>query len=392
MSNFTVSPTPLQVIGVGVNGAPLTVQNTGNVSIYISADPGVSPTSYAYKIDAGGDFIWPSGEPLSVCTGPGVTGQISYGGSGSVHVNSGSTNVTGAVTINGTVPISGPVTVSGSVGLAAGTVVDISGPVSISGGVSVTGSTINVGTVHNAVDQLGSYNTVIPASTLVTIYDSGPTGLLYYQSLIIIAPSQNLGASTTVTSLYVQWYDSTGTVVLGQDNPVMYSAGQLEYQVPIRGTRCIILAATSSLGNHNSLPILIYGSVYLLPRRYYSAPANIGQTTGLTLNAYEDNSAAGHYGIDVQPATASDILYYMPSLAGMANVYTQETSANQTNVTLRAVGRDGATNYASLLLTKNTAALTVANDSLIFPETPIVGSLGNTTGSRLILGITWAIT
>ena len=391
MSNFTVGATPLQVIGVGVNGAPLTVQNTGAVSIYISGDPGVSPTAFEYKIDAGGDFVWPSGKPLTVCTGPGVTGQISYGGSGSVHVNSGSTNVTGAVTINGTVPISGPVTVSGSVGLNAGTIVDISGPVSISGGVSVTGSTINVGTVHNSVDQLGSYSTVIPASTQVTIYDSGTAGLLYYQSLIIVAPAQNVGATTAVTSLYVQWYDSTGTVVLGQDKPVMYSTGQLEYQIPIRGTRCIILATTSSLGSHTSLPILIYGSVYLLPRRYYSAPASLGQTAGLTINAYEDTSAAGHYGIDAQPATASDVLYFLPSLAGIANVYTQEVSANQTNVTLRSLGRDGLTSTATYLLTKGTTAPTIANDNIIFPETPIVGSLGNTTGSRLILGITWAI-
>lgn len=174
MTNFSVGSTPLQIVGAGVDRDPLTVQNTGAVSIYLSADPGVSPDSFEYKIDAGGDFVWPPGKSLSVCTGPNLIGQINFGGSGNVHVNSGSTNVTGAVTINGSVPIEGPVTVSGTVALGEGSVVGISGPVAIagtvpisgnvniaggtiglsgpvaiSGGVSVSGSTINVGNALN---------------------------------------------------------------------------------------------------------------------------------------------------------------------------------------------------------------------------------------------------
>ena len=140
MTTFSIGPTPLQIVGAGVDNQPLTVQNSGAVSIYISADPGVSSTVFEYKIDAGGDFVWPPGKPLSVCTGKNVIGQISFGGTGEVHVNSGSTNVTGSVTINGSVPISGPVTVSGTVALSAGSTIAISGPVAIAGTVPITGN------------------------------------------------------------------------------------------------------------------------------------------------------------------------------------------------------------------------------------------------------------
>lgn len=172
MTNFTVGPYPLQIVGAGIDNSPLTVQNTGSVSIYLSGDPGVSPTAFEYKIDAGGDFTWPPGKPLSVCTGPGVIGQISYGGTGNVHVNSGSTNVTGAVTINGSVPIAGPVTVSGTVAISGGTV-GLSGPVTINGGVSVTGSTINIGNALNLAATpvlIASYAQAFTAATMPGTY------------------------------------------------------------------------------------------------------------------------------------------------------------------------------------------------------------------------------
>ena len=391
MTNFTVGPTPLQVIGQGVNNAPLTVQNTGAVSVYISADPGVNPNFYAYKIDAGGDFIWPNGTPLSVCTGPGVKGQISYGGNGEVHVNSGSTNVTGAVSINGTVPISGPVTVSGTVGISGGSI-NLNAPVSITGGVSVTGSTINVGTVRNSVDQLASWNTVIPISTQQIIYDSGPTGILNYQTLIIMAAAQNVGATTAVTSIFVQWWDSAKTFIVGTDAPIMYSNGLIEYQIPIRGTRCVVSLVTSANGTHNALPVQVYGSVYLLPRRYYSTPANSGQLSNLTLFDFQDFSIAGHYGIDAQPATNATVIFFIPNLSGPANLFLQSTTVNNTGIAILSLARNGSASSPSFLYNKttNTVALP-SNDSIVFPEAPTIINLGSTSASRLQLGLTWTL-
>lgn len=207
MTNFTVGPTPIQIVGVGVDNDPLTVQNTGSVSVYISGDPGVRPTAFEYKIDAGGDFIWPPGKPLSVCTAAGVIGQISFGGTGNVHVNSGSTNVTGAVTINGSVPISGPVTVSGTVALSGGTV-SLSGPVAIAGGVSVTGSTINIGNavaLANIPVLIYNQNLTVGAGagTYATALSSAILLSGYSSIKIVISTTSSLGVLPLVNSNYI---------------------------------------------------------------------------------------------------------------------------------------------------------------------------------------------
>ncbi len=387
MTNFTVGPTPLNVIGQAVDRGPTTIQNTGSVSIYISADPGVSTKAFEYKIDAGGDFIWPTNKMLSVCTGPGVIGQISFGGSGDVKVNSGSTNVTGNVTINGTVPISGPVTISGTVPITGN--VGFTGPVSVSGGVSVTGSQVNIGTVNNAVTLLTSYNAVLAANTSTVIATLSAAQLLVYQTLIITAPAVGVGASTAVTSLYIQWEDMSGNVI-GTDAPIAYSNGALEYAIPIRGVVCVITAVTSAIGSHNSLPIQIYASVYLLPRRYYSYPAILGALSGLSLNYVADSSGGGMWGIDASPATASTVLAFLPSNAGRCSAFIDIPNASGTTMILGTISHTGSFDPSTRLFYLATTAVTIINgQSLIMPEAPLMLSIGSATTSRVILNLSW---
>ena len=266
MTNFSVGPTPIQLVGAGVDNEPLTVQNTGAVSIYLSADPGVRPAAFEYKIDAGGDFTWPPGKSLSVCTGPGVTGQISFGGTGNVRVNSGSTNVTGNVTINGSVPIAGPVTVSGSVALNAGSVVAIagpvaiagtvpisgnvniaggtvalSGPVTISGGVSVNGSTVNVGTpvkLSNNVTVIGNYTFAILNGNNVRPLQ-GPFDITPYAS-VIIQIYNNAGTSIPVISNWIDLLITTsGTAGSTYLNPqfIATTGPTQSIQIPVTGSQ-----------------------------------------------------------------------------------------------------------------------------------------------------------
>lgn len=387
MTNFTVGPTPLNVIGQAVDRGPTTIQNTGSVSIYISADPGVSTKAFEYKIDAGGDFIWPTNKMLSVCTGPGVIGQISFGGSGDVKVNSGSTNVTGNVTINGTVPISGPVTISGTVPITGN--VGFTGPVSVSGGVSVTGSQVNIGTVNNAVALLNTYNTVLPASTTTVIGNLNAAQLLIYQTLIVTAPAVGLGANAAVSSLYIQWKDSSGNII-GTDSPVMYSNGALEYAIPIRGTTATVSVTTSAIGSHNALPIQIYGSVYLLPRRYYSAPATVGALSGLTLNALSDSSGAGMWGIDASPATASTVNVFLPGNSGRCSAFIDTPNASGTTMILGTLGRSGNFDASTRLFYLATTAVTIINGQpLIMPEAPLMLSIGSATTARVMLNLSW---
>ena len=265
MTTFSIGPNPLQIVGAGVDNQPLTVQNSGAVSIYISADPGVSSTVFEYKIDAGGDFVWPPGKPLSVCTGKNVVGQISFGGTGEVHVNSGSTNVTGSVTINGSVPISGPVTVSGTVALSAGSTIAISGPVAIagtvpitgnvniaggtvalsgpvaiSGGVSVTGSTVNVGTpvkLANNVTLIANFSMTI-ANAVTVLPLQGPFDISPYAS-VILRIFNNAGYSAPTSN---NWMDilltTSGAAGSTAINPqFLTTTGGTQYiQIPVTGT------------------------------------------------------------------------------------------------------------------------------------------------------------
>lgn len=278
MTNFTVGPTPLQVIGQGVDGGALTVQNTGPVSVYISGDPGVSTLAFEYKIDAGGDFIWPSGKPLSVCTGPGVIGQISFGGSGNVHVNSGSTNVTGAVTINGTVPITGPVTVSGTVALSGG-VVSLSGPVSIAGGVSVSGSTINVGNaVALANIPVLIYNQNITvgagAGTFSSLLSTSVLLSGYASIKIVISTTSTLGVLPVTVGNYISATVSCADVGGGGRssvyNPqwlyVTQGSGppntpfQQSLQIPVTNTNMNLqVNVVKGAGNNGITNIQVYG-------------------------------------------------------------------------------------------------------------------------------------
>lgn len=280
MTNFSIGPTPIQLVGAGLANEPLTVQNSGAVSIYLSADPGVTSSVYEYKIDAGGDFTWPPGKPLSVCTAKGVVGQISFGGTGNVRVNSGSTNVTGAVTINGTVPISGPVTVSGTVGISGGSV-NLAGPVAISGGVSVTGSTINVGnsialanipvlvySTNLAIGAgAGTYSTTLSTTAVIQAYSS---------ILIVISTTKSGGGvfpllQTNYVSLTVSCQDGGGAgrssvynpqwMYVTQGNGPPNTPYQQSLQIPVTNTNMSIQAnvivAAGYAGNVN---ISVYGT------------------------------------------------------------------------------------------------------------------------------------
>ena len=363
MTNFTVGPTPLQIIGQGLANNPLTVQNTGAVSVYISADPGVSPNAFEYKIDAGGDFIWPSGKALSVCTGPGVIGQISYGGSGTVHVNSGSTNVSGAVTINGSVPISGPVTISGTVpisgnvGFNAGSTVGISGtvpisgsvnisggtvalsgPVTVNGGVSVTGSTINIGnkqSVGSHSDSLiaNSALAVAPGSTVIVMGNN----VTDYQTLIIAVGDNGLGASSSNAVLDIVFYDSTATNIISKVSPKFSITGLLRYTIPVMGTFANVYI-TNPIGGPATFPIYITGTGLALPREYRHEHGLTSQFVNFNVTSYEINLAARIAAFNGAPAAVGSAYIFLPSFASSFNTFSLLNVGVTTNLFLQHTG------------------------------------------------------
>lgn len=328
MTNFSIGPNPLQIIGAGVDNAPLTVQNTGAVSIYISGDPGVSPNAFEYKIDAGGDFIWPPTKPLSVCTGPGLVGQISYGGTGDVHVNSGSTNVTGAVTINGSVPIAGPVTVTGTVALSGGTVA-LSGPVAISGGVSVTGSTINVGNaiaLANTPVQIYSVNMTIGvgAGTYSSVLSTTVLIKSYASILVVISNTSNSGAvfpivPTNYVALTLSCADSGGGgrssvyspqwLYVTQGNGPPNTPYQQSLQIPVTNTNMNIQTNVTVGANFDGhCQITVYGMGQII-----TSPQYISDGDGFTGTIPE----GGVFSVQNGPAAATAI-YYVSSKNGVA--------------------------------------------------------------------------
>lgn len=75
--------------GQGQSLAPLTVQNTGSVSLYFSKDPQVSASSYDHVVGPGGSIVWPALTNCYVVPDVGQTGQISYGTPGTT-VDTGS--------------------------------------------------------------------------------------------------------------------------------------------------------------------------------------------------------------------------------------------------------------------------------------------------------------
>jgi hypothetical protein len=406
VTNFSIGPNPLQVVGQGVDTTPLTVQNSGSVSIYISGDPGVSPTSYEYRIDAGGDFIWPSGKPLSVCTGPGVIGQISYGGTGDVHVNSGSTNVTGAVTINGTVPISGPVTVSGSVALNAGSTVAIAGtvpisgsvniaggsiavngPVSITGGVSVSGSNVNVAgavQVQNNVLLLGAIY-LPPSVSVQNILAVKDVSI--YATLSIVANNPASPAlqpiSGKVDNLIITWSDVYGNVN-SQDLPTYASDGYLEYVIPTRGATVkidVIIRGASSTAYY------IYGTNIHATRRYLNMwPGGPAKSTGFTTGAINSDPHSGNSAFTGTTNAATGTCYY-DSVSGEATVV---ANAGAATVLILETMVGNALIGGNVYVQPFTAGQYVNSIPVIFPENPIRLRVLN-AGVGMQLSTNWSL-
>ena len=382
MTNFTVGPSPLQIIGSGVDNSPLTVQNTGAVSIYISGDPGVSTVAFEYKIDAGGDFIWPPGKPLSVCTGPGVIGQISYGGTGDVHVNSGSTNVTGAVTINGSVPIAGPVTVTGTVALSGGSV-NLAGPIAITGGVSVTGSTINVGNavaLANIPVLVYSTNLAIGsgANTYMTLYSTS-TIITSYSSLLvqIITTSTSAGIFLPVATNYISMTIScTGTASSGGSNSVynpqwMYvTQGNgppntpfiQSLQIPVTNTNMAIQTnVTVSAGFAGNVNIKVYGTGQVINTPIYRSDGDGFVGTIPEGGLYNSGSVTGNSGP-----------FFMSSLnkAAFVSFYNQNTTTNGF-IELQYAQNGVITPFSGIVVTGSTPG-SGPIAQLQFPMLPIV--------------------
>ena len=397
MTNFSVGPTPIQLVGSGVDNEPLTVQNTGAVSIYLSADPGVSTIAFEYKIDAGGDFTWPPGKSLSVCTGPGVVGQISFGGTGNVRVNSGSTNVTGAVTINGSVPIAGPVTVTGTVALSGGSTVNLAGPVAITGGVSVTGSTINVGNaiaLANIPVLVYSTNLAIGsgANTYTTLYSTS-TNITNYSSLLvqISTTSTSTGIFLPIATNYISMTISCTSLSTGTNsiyNPQWLYVTQgngppntpyiQSLQIPVTNTNMAIQTnVTVGAGFAGNVNIKVYGTGQVISALVYQNDGdgfsgNIphgGIATGpytagaITVTPIGSRNRSGYVYMENTNATAEFVAgIEMYENGVQSRIYS--LSANSSNsfrtlfpitlpmrpVAIRTSVSPGATGYANLVL------------------------------------------
>lgn len=429
MTNFSIGPTPLQIIGVGVNNQPLTVQNSGTVSIYISADPGVSAVAYEYKIDAGGDFVWPPNKALSVCTAKNVVGQISFGGTGDVHVNSGSTNVTGAVTINGTVPISGPVTVTGTVALNAGATVAIagtvpisggvtitsgtvglSGPVSITGGVSVTGSTINInGTVpttsSSATVILATATVAVTASTTPQAFpflDNGSVGLSNidvsaYRSITLTVDCIMAGYATVLTAYIKSNLSFSNGATLGGSSAAVNA---YEPQWLLTNT-----AQGFSTGDR-----LVQSITLPVTARYLHLGTVLFKNVSPGQNGTVNLVITGSNALVLTPVYVSRGLDYLPGLVASGTVAVNRTAtATTTNiletrngdteidvalntavacqVALQSVNNGVGTQFFSLLPATSTAGNTLAPNKTRFAYLPIVLVTTVNAGGNLSLGL-----
>ena len=409
MTNFSIGPTALQIVGVGVNGQPLTVQNSGAVSIYISADPGVSPLAYEYKIDAGGDFIWPPNKSLSVCTAKNVVGQISFGGTGDVHVNSGSTNVTGAVTINGTVPISGPVTVSGTVGISGGTI-GLSGPVSITGGVSVTGSTINI---NGTVPTTASSATVILATSTLAVTATA-NGQVFpfldtlaapvnsidvsaYRSITLTVDGIMSGFTTVITAYIKSNLSFSNTATQGGSAA---SVNAYEPQWLLNNT-ALAFQSGDRLVQSISLPVTA---------RYLHLAAVLFKTVALAQNGTVNLVVTGSNSLVLNPVYVSRGGDYLPGLVTSGIVAVNRTATATTiniletrngdteidvalntsvacQVALQTVNNGAATQFFSLLPATSTAGNTLAPNKTRFAYLPVILVTTVNAGGNLSLGI-----
>jgi hypothetical protein len=79
MAVYNIGPNALQISGFGAQSDQITIQNSGTVSVFVSANANVSDTVFDYKIDPSGTIQWPAGAGLYVCTGPNLAGQINLG-------------------------------------------------------------------------------------------------------------------------------------------------------------------------------------------------------------------------------------------------------------------------------------------------------------------------
>lgn len=408
MTNFTVGPSPLQIIGSGVDNSPLTVQNTGKVSIYISGDPGVSTVAFEYKIDAGGDFIWPPGKPLSVCTGPGVIGQISYGGTGDVHVNSGSTNVTGAVTINGSVPIAGPVTVSGSVALNAGSTVAIAGPVAIagtvpisgnvniasgtvtlagpvaiSGGVSVTGSTINIGTpvkIANNLTVIANFSQAVAAGTTV-IPLKGPYDVTPYASVIMLIYVSGTTSPVIVGNYIDVLLNMSGNIGGVYTNPQFAACtGQAQHiQISVTG---IQLFANITIKLPNAFPASTFYFVFLGSGEAITKSRYLSQGDGMLGNIAQS-------GLFTRPFVTVSETGIFSSINGPANVnFMSDSNTQQARLTITAMDNGSASSYLfGMQPALSFTGVTGVPNQITFPIRPMVYQIQGSPGFNGTLSI-----
>lgn len=385
-------------------------QNNGANDIYLGTGPEVSPDSYDRLLDVGGEITWPTGKPLYAVCAIGLSSTLTYlnnGASGS----SGSTRISGPVTVSGDVTLVGPVAVTGDVGIvgpvAVSGTVDISGPVtvqgsvgisggnitvgSIVGAVSVTGSQVNVGVTNTSAALLATYNTAIPANTVRTVYDSGGTALLPYQTILVNAVSQGVGNANAETVINFIWRNAAGSITIATDTILVNSLGSFTIQLPIKAQRLYIQLITDGGGGAAFLPIQVAATATLLMRRVSQDASNVNRSPGLQLNGLTANESGGSVGWDVVIASGSGGVLFLPTISGRATLWFDVPVAIVTTVFLVTNTDQGST--ADRIFYSATSAVTIINGQpLILPEAPLILVLQGGVGSRCIGHLTWEMT
>lgn len=242
-------------------------------------------------------------------------------------------------------------------------------------------SRVSIKTVSTILTQ---FDSVIPTGVLTQIYESGLGELDNYQTLIISRDAIGLGMTTSATNIYIEWLDASGNKI-GNDNPIIWTYGAIEYQIPIRSEIVKISLYPTGLNNWPGGALNVLATSAVLPRRYWQSPSLLGAIVNFNTANVNDMSYAGAYGFDFSPLVAGTGFAFIPAIAGNARALLNFPTANSTNYTFYTPTRNSALSAIGEIRSgANSVAGFREAFNWILPEAPLVLTIGTLTTSRIV--------